>query len=57
MIAIEEIPVPIDHSNVSAPAIGYASSLAKDHHTIDCYRELSVSSTRPATRKDEGKCA
>jgi nucleotide-binding universal stress UspA family protein len=32
MIAIKKILVPIDLSNVSAPAIGYASSLAKDHH-------------------------
>ena len=32
MIAIKKILVPIDLSSVSAPAIGYPSSLAKDHH-------------------------
>jgi universal stress protein A len=32
MITIKKILVPIDLSNVSAPALGYACSLAKDHH-------------------------
>ena len=32
MIAIKKILVPMELSSVSAPAIGYASSLAKDHH-------------------------
>jgi universal stress protein A len=32
MITIKKILVPIDLSSVSVPAIGYASSLAKDHH-------------------------
>jgi len=32
MIAIKKILVPIDLSSFSLPAIGYASSLAKDHH-------------------------
>ena len=31
MITIKKILVPIDLSTVSVPAIGYASSLAKDH--------------------------
>ena len=31
MITIKKIFVPIDLSSVSVPAIGYASSLAKDH--------------------------
>ena len=32
MITIKKILVPVDLSSVSVPAIGYASSLAKDHH-------------------------
>ena len=31
MITIKKILVPVDLSSVSVPAIGYASSLAKDH--------------------------
>ena len=32
MITIKKILVPIDLSSISAPAIGYTGSLAKDHH-------------------------
>jgi nucleotide-binding universal stress UspA family protein len=32
MISIKKILVPIDFSTLSVPSIGYAGSLAKDHH-------------------------
>ena len=46
MIGIKKILVPIDLSSISAPAIRYASSLAKHHHA-EVGRKCNAKSVKP----------